>query len=154
MKSSCLHFFFNHWSLLVFTSSSITLYSSVRICIRNSLTAPSRTALVPVRYSVAHKLLISLHCSTLKVFTSHVESSQADFFFNCELLAALTANSSNPQLPSTPTAYYSNYPHCTLGNLLYSRSRTAENRVSSVTSYGVSRESYTLLCDDTRACVV
>jgi hypothetical protein len=75
MKSSC-HFFFSHSVLLC-----PNLYSAK---IHNSLTAPSCISLVPIRFSTAHRLLISLHCSTLKVFTSHVKSSQANFF-NCEI---------------------------------------------------------------------
>jgi hypothetical protein len=82
------------------------LYSAT---LHSSLTALNCTALAPIRFSTAHRLLISLHYSTHKVFTSHAKSSQADFFFNCELPAAPTANSSNPQLLSTPTGYYYNF---------------------------------------------
>jgi hypothetical protein len=54
-----------------------------------SLTASSRTALLPIRISTAHRLLISLHYGTLKVFQSHSKSSQADFF-DYELPAAIS----------------------------------------------------------------
>jgi hypothetical protein len=48
--------------------------------LRNSLTAASRTALVPIRSSTANRLLISLHYGTLKVFKSHAKYSPTDFF--------------------------------------------------------------------------
>jgi hypothetical protein len=48
--------------------------------LHSSLTAPSRTALVPIRFSAAHRLLISVHYGTIKGFQSHAKSSPADFF--------------------------------------------------------------------------
>jgi hypothetical protein len=45
------------------------------ICTHNSLTPPNCTALVPIRFSTANRLLISLYYNTLKVFKSHVKSS-------------------------------------------------------------------------------
>jgi hypothetical protein len=67
--------------------SSVTLYSSVLICIHNSLLRTARhcTALI----NATNRLLISLHYSTHTVFKSHVKSSQADFF-ECELPAAIS----------------------------------------------------------------
>jgi hypothetical protein len=53
-------------------------------------------------FNCTHTLPISLHYGTRKVFKSHATSSQANF--NCELPAALTAKSSDTQLPSIPTA--------------------------------------------------
>jgi hypothetical protein len=81
IKSSC-YFVFSHSVLLCPSLYSTNLH--------NSLTAPNYTALVPIRLSTANRLLISLYYSTLKVFKSYVKSSQADFFFNYELPAAIS----------------------------------------------------------------
>jgi hypothetical protein len=43
-----------------------------------------------IKVSPKYTLPISLHYGTLKVFTSHVKSSEADFFFNYELPAAIS----------------------------------------------------------------
>jgi hypothetical protein len=56
--------------------------------------------------TTAHTLLISLHYSTYKVFKSHAKSSQADFFFDCELPAAISYR----QLPTDETLEQSPRP--------------------------------------------
>jgi hypothetical protein len=98
----------NAIAILNILQSLFILISSVLICIHNSLTAPSRTALVPIRFQ-----LNTLHYGTPKSSTLKVSTSRVF------LLAALTSNCSKSQLPSTPTAYYLNYQllrgilHCT-----------------------------------------
>jgi hypothetical protein len=125
MNSFCLHFF-NH---------SVHLCP---ICIHNSLTALDFTALVPIRFSTAHRLLISLHCSTLNVFKSDFQSSQVDFF-GYELPVAISYR----QLLEPSTAYYSN---CYVRDSHTPRRKHAS---AIVASHRVSRDRYTVLYDVT-----
>jgi hypothetical protein len=96
------------------------LYSTT---LHNSLTAPNCTALVPIRFSTANRLLISLHYSTHKVFKSHVKSSQADFF-NYALPVAIS---------------YRQLLTAMLGTLLYSRGRHASQETHHMTATVVLR---------------
>jgi hypothetical protein len=69
--------------------------------LHNSLTAPIRTALVPISFSTANSLQISLHYSTHKVFKSHVKVSTRLLLNSYRLLAA--ADSSSLRLPDEIT---------------------------------------------------
>jgi hypothetical protein len=84
--------------------------------LHHSLTAPSRTALVPIRFSNCTHIafLISLPAAHNKVFTSHVKSSPADFFprlfpsdnsSNTELHYG-TPKSSNLQVSGVPYLFH------------------------------------------------
>jgi hypothetical protein len=91
----------NHYEvflLLRLQSFCTNLYSTN---LHNSLTAQSCTALVPIRFSTPHRLLISLHYSTHKVF-----KSQANFFFDYELPSAI----SYCQLPRTLNCFQLQLP--------------------------------------------
>jgi hypothetical protein len=120
VKSSC-QFVFNHSVLFCPNLYSTNLH--------NSLTAPSRTALVPLRFSTTNRLLISLYYSMHKVFTSHIKSSQANSSSTTNFLwLSLTVNCLQVMLRT----------------LLHSRGTTlvAGNRGSTVTSHGVPRDRY------------
>jgi hypothetical protein len=54
-----------------------SVFRSNNYALKMLLTAPRHTALVPIRFSTAHRLLISLHCDTLKVFQSYAKGARS-----------------------------------------------------------------------------
>jgi hypothetical protein len=96
--------------------------------LQNSPTAPSCTALIPIGFLTANRLLISLYYSTHNIF-----KSQADFFFNYEL----------PQLSLTADCYRKlQLASCYAGNLAI------------IPWPGTHSRKQGLYCCVTRACVV
>jgi hypothetical protein len=108
--------------------SLFTLNFSVLICIHNSLLSlRAATALVPIGFST-------------KSHTPYITTLQLTYSLH-------RATSSSGYLPPPTELLEMQLLRVMLGIFLHSRGQTAENRASSVASYGVSRDRYTLLCN-------